>query len=162
TAIDPALQRHQESNFRARQVVNPAQVDGETRVRVRLDQLVKPVALRELPIGHDVFARLASEDHYTASLVSCDAEGRERRAGPQRKRQRRLSGVGTDAASRLDQAEAANHIPDLLNCSYLAALLLDHAFDSPRSSAEIAPMRRAPRRERSAWRFAAGKLVGAG
>src|SRR5262249_28060702 len=161
-AIDPALQRHQESNFRARQVVNPAQVDGETRVRVRLDQLVKPVALRDLPIGHDVFGRLESKDQYTASLVSCEPEHAERLSAPKRKRQRPLTDVGTDAASRSDQAEAANHIPDLLNCSYLAALLLDHAFDSPRSSAEIAPMRRAPRRERSAWRFAAGKLVGAG
>ena len=33
------------------EIIDFAQVDGEARILVRLDQLVKPVALAELPVG---------------------------------------------------------------------------------------------------------------
>ena len=56
------------------QIVDLAQVDGEARVFMRLDQLVKPVALAELPVG-GVFVRcFESDDQHTAHVLGCEFE----------------------------------------------------------------------------------------
>src|SRR5262249_30270882 len=57
-AVNSPLERHQEADFRARQIVDLAQVDGKARVRVRLDQLVEPVALGGLPVRRPVVTGL--------------------------------------------------------------------------------------------------------
>ena len=73
-AVDPALEGHQKADFGACQIIDVAQVDGEAGVFVRLDQLVEPVALAELPVGGMVVRRLESDDQHTTHFLGREFE----------------------------------------------------------------------------------------
>src|SRR5208283_852405 len=67
--VDPSFDRHEEADFRTRQVVHLVQINRKPRIFPRLDQLVQPITLGGLPVVIGFVGRLEGDDQHATRLA---------------------------------------------------------------------------------------------